>query len=79
MGFPGTSGDLRMCKFNCEHWNPLTQITRSIVLLAVSGKVNTLHGQDRAMLSFIHDYLESRVSLLRRIKVWVLIYCVVIY
>jgi hypothetical protein len=44
-------------------------LNRSIVLLTVSEKALSLGDQARSILSFIHDFLESRLSLLRAVEV----------
>ncbi len=49
--------------------DPYTLFLRSIILISMAEKVLLLGDQGSSILSFIRDYLESRISLLKSFKV----------
>lgn len=42
---------------------------RSIILITVAEKLITMDNDEKGTLAFIHDYLESRLTLLKDIDV----------
>ena len=75
-----TSGDqrkfsrvLHVCGLQ-EFLHGLTCIIRSLVLATMSDKLITNNDDEKSTLNFIHEYLESRVVLLKSIKVSIFYY-----
>jgi hypothetical protein len=67
--FIRTSGDQRK-RYHVLGWLKTNgENFRSIVLLAVLDKAITLGGQGNSMLVFVHEFLESRVKLVKSVKV----------